>query len=503
MRKIVLGSLILSILHSILFYGKDLGISVLLFAITSVLLLIIMLKKNNKVKNEKALYLTIPIILLSSTYLIFNNEFFNIINIIAIPILLGIMIIWSITDTFKIKMLCGRSINLIIGSLEFIPESIKSIKQAIKLDNKNEETKNRKIQLIIIGIICSIPIVFIILGLLMSADEVFAGIFGKITDAIMYVFTSEVLFSIITRIILIAIVLIYLLCIIYNILYKQSEYKNQEFKMKINIDETILNTILTIINVVYLIFSIVQLMYVFRYLFINPLSLDKDFTLANYARQGFFQLMVISFINFIIITITNFNKKDVTEKTKSYTKIMNILMAIFTVIIDISAFMRMNLYEREYGYTFLRLMVYIILLTEIVMIIPTIVYIIKGKLNLFKSYFIIIVTMYVIVNFINIDAVIAKNNIDRYLQYNKREIDFSYLSYSTGTDAIPELVKLYEQVEDTKLKRQINNYLYSVYNNVKGERSIQEYNISKSKAQNILEKMNLKYSSYKSDNNNI
>ncbi len=87
---------------------------------------------------------------------------------------------------------------------------------------------------------------------------------------------------------------------------------------------------------------------------------------------------------------------------------MNMLMAIFTVIIDISAFMRMNLYEREYGYTFLRLMVYFILLTEMFMIIPTIIYILKGKINLFKSYFIISVTMYVVINFINIDATIAK-----------------------------------------------------------------------------------------------
>ena len=297
MRKIVIGSLLLSILHSILFYGQDLGISVVLFAITSVFLLIAMLKKHEKVKNEKALYLSVPIILLSSTYFIFNNEFFNIVNIIAIPILFGIMIIWGTTDIFKIRMLFGRSINLVIGSLEFIPDAINLIKQSLKLNNtKKEEGKNRKIQLIVIGIICSIPILFIILGLLMSADEVFAGLFGKISDAIMYIFTSEVIFSIIARIVLIIIVLVYLLCIIYNILYKQDVYKTttNEFKPKIHIDETILNTILTVINIVYLLFSGVQLLYVFRYLFINPLSLTGDFTFAEYARQGFFQLMIIS-----------------------------------------------------------------------------------------------------------------------------------------------------------------------------------------------------------------
>ncbi len=513
MRKIIIGSIFLSILHSVLFYGQDLGISVLLFAIPSVFLLVIMLKRHNKVKNEKALYLSIPILLLSSTYLIFNNEFFNVMNMVAIPLLLGIMIIWATTNIFEFRMLFGRSINLVIGSLEFVPNAVKLVKESFKLKPKDEDTKSRKIKLIGIGILCSIPLLFIILGLLMSADEVFADLFGAISDAIMYLFTSEILMSIVFRIIVIFIVLIYLVCIIYNILYKQSQYKsntNQEFKLKFKIDGTILNTILTIINIVYLLFSTIQLMYVFRYLFVNPLSIESNFEFAKYARQGFFQLMLVSFINFAIIIITNFNKEDEFSKTNKYTKIMNVLMAIFTIVIAISAFMRMNLYEREYGYTFLRLMVYVILLTEILMIIPTIIYIIKGKINLFKSYFIIAVTMYVMVNFINIDAMIAKNNVNRYIEnlnsnksFDVKEIDFKYLSYNTGTDAIPEILKLYEIVDDIGLKRKVNNYLYSQYNDLKEGRSLQEFNISKTRAQNILEKMNLKYSAYESSYNNI
>ncbi len=50
---------------------------------------------------------------------------------------------------------------------------------------------------------------------------------------------------------------------------------------------------------------------------------------------------------------------------------------------------------------------------------------------------------------------LQKNNINRYIE-NKdsltREIDFYYLSYNTGTDAIPELVRLYENVNDTGIK---------------------------------------------------
>lgn len=209
--------------------------------------------------------------------------------------------------------------------------------------------------------------------------------------------------------------------------------------------------------------------------------------------------MFVSFINFVIIIITNSNNKEKNVENK-YTKIMNVLMAVFTIIIAVSAFMRMSLYEREYGYTFLRLMVYVILITEIIMIIPTIVYIIKGKFNIFKTYFIIAITMYTVVNFINIDATIARKNVNRYIEQNdisaKREIDFSYLRYNTGTDAIPEIVRLYNNVSDEKLKREINNYLYNQYNAVKEESNWQQFNISKQRAKDILKEMNLSYIQY-------
>lgn len=44
MKKAILGSLLLAILHSILFYGQNFGISVLLFTVVSVFLLIAFLK---------------------------------------------------------------------------------------------------------------------------------------------------------------------------------------------------------------------------------------------------------------------------------------------------------------------------------------------------------------------------------------------------------------------------------------------------------------------------
>ena len=96
--------------------------------------------------------------------------------------------------------------------------------------------------------------------------------------------------------------------------------------------------------------------------------------------------MVVSIINFVIILISKNNKKETTEGIKKYIKIMNVALAIFTIIILITSVLRMKLYEKEYGYTFLRLMVYWTQITELILIIPTIIYILKEKFQIFKYF---------------------------------------------------------------------------------------------------------------------
>ena len=108
----------------------------------------------------------------------------------------------------------------------------------------------------------------------------------------------------------------------------------------------------------------------------------------------------------------------------------------------------------------------------------------------------ITICMYIIINFVNIDFIIAKGNIDRYFsatEEEKQKIDFSYLKTKTGTDALPEIARLLE-TDDNLLKAKVNNYLLEKYEDLKKEKgSFQEFNISKEKAKKQLEKLNLSY----------
>ena len=127
MKKILYGSLLLSILQSILFWHKSPGISVILFIIPTILVILYNLKEQKMIKNKKGILWSIPIILLSLTYFIFNNTFFQLLNVSVIFALLILMCI-NITEE---KISENRFIRNII-SKAFNPFKI-SKRESIKL----------------------------------------------------------------------------------------------------------------------------------------------------------------------------------------------------------------------------------------------------------------------------------------------------------------------------------------------------------------------------------
>ena len=196
--------------------------------------------------------------------------------------------------------------------------------------------------------------------------------------------------------------------------------------------------------------------------------------------------MFVSFINFGLLMIFNINKVADGDK-KLYTKVMEIAMIVFTIVIIISAFYRMYLYEQTYGYTYLRIFVYFILFTELVLTIPVIMYISGKDLNLLKIAITTCTIMYVILNFINIDNLIAKKNIDMYFESGDlTKFDLSYIITNTNTDAISQIKRL-EKAKDQIIVDRVESYLKDKKSILSDEEmKWQEMNLSKLFALSIL-----------------
>lgn len=476
--NILIGALFLSIWHSILFWNQRIGISAILFAIPVIYITIKLLK--GKTENQKALLISIPILLLSITYCIFDNPVFYVLNKIVIPVLYMIMII-SATSVTPMRAMISKVILMILEPFNYFGEvCIEAKNQFMKkfnMQKHEKEPKDRKN--IVKAVFLTTVIVLLVLSLLISADTEFAKLFKNILKAIQRLSVPEL----VIRIGVIILLYFYIASFFINMLSKYNvlkEYDEEKVEKK---ESLTIHMMLTALNVIYLVFCYIQ---------IKSLLTIENIKYSSYARQGFFQLMLVSLINITMILKATSKKLIESEEQQKYKKAMCILMLFFTLLIIISSFMRMSLYQQNYGDTRLRILVDFTLITEVILLVPTALYIAKEKINLGKAYFIIITTMYCIINFANIDYMIAKNNIDRYIETGN--IDLYYITTGlNSTDTIEELKRLrktefkytkdepqtqYIDERESK-KEQLDRYLLDKTLELKGDTTLPEFNLSR------------------------
>ena len=336
----IIGSLILSLTQSILFYGKQIGISMLIFELICNGIILFVLNKKEKIQNKAGLWLMVPIVLLSSTYFIFSNRTFYVANIFVIFALNFIM--YVILTNQK-----GTLTNYLYKTGLLFTDTVGEWKDGLKLSKEvvNEHLSVKKKTVNFKKIAKSVLIVCVVVGivliLLSSADSIFANLFSGIGRIFTHINTANI-FNLILRIVIM--VMVYFLFLSF-ILKVQDEFEEDEYRREVEVKDTFtIKMLLATLNIVYLIFCFIQIQSLFA-----KINIQNSFDYANYARSGFFQLMFVSFINLAVILISNrYNAK----KEKNI-KILNLMLVVFTIIIAISSMYRMHMYEMEYGLTYL------------------------------------------------------------------------------------------------------------------------------------------------------
>jgi len=473
--------LIIGVSFDIFFYNKTLGISYLIFIVLILLILLGSFWGSLKKLNNLAWLFTVPILLLTVTFFIYSNQVLKILNYLIVPILI---IMFSSLVT-KVNRSDWSDIRFIgdIAKRIFVPFGFihKPFLTLFKIaDHRDKDSKSRVLPKVFIGILISVPILAIIIWLLSSADIVFKNLFLNIPIS-----------KIIKHFLVIIIVLVYTICFLWALLKAFDERERPTYskiKWKLFFDPVILLTILILINAIYVIFSIIQFAYLFGG---SSFVLPSSYTYAEYARRGFFELIVVSIINFgILIFGITFVKKD---SKRIFVAIRTFLtfLGIFTFILLISAFYRMLVYEQAYGFTYLRIFVQTFMIMLFFLFVINIIYIWYPKLPIIKSYFIISLAIYIIMNFANVDIMVAKNNINRY--FKTGQIDVVYLK-GLSYDAIPEMQRLLilgrgsSDSEEKQIAEEILEYFKERKLDLKNQKSWQSYNISKYKAEKIIDK---------------
>ena len=193
-----------------------------------------------------------------------------------------------------------------------------------------------------LGLLLSALLLCIILPLLTSADQAFAYFLDKL---IVGFNPAEILL----HIIFIAISGMLFFSFFWNsghprasTLAAQDSTGRNAFKL----DHLVLCIMVSVLLLVYTLFCSVQ----FTYLFAQA-GLPMGMTYADYARQGFAQMVAICSLNLLFFGFCMFSD----QKSKVMTGLLLALL-VATAIILLSGLLRLNLYIGAYGMTWLRLL---------------------------------------------------------------------------------------------------------------------------------------------------
>ena len=218
-------------------------------------------------------------------------------------------------------------------------------------------------------------------------------------------------------------------------------------------------TFTSVISFVYFVYCMIQIMYLFIGI---HAGLPENVTYAQYARGGFWELLFVSFINFVMVLMCMYIFSD-----NLVLKIVLTFVSGCTFIMILSAAYRMILYIGAYHLTFLRILVLWFLTVLTFIMGGVIISIYMKKFPLFQYIVAVVSVFYISLSFLRPDTIVAKYNITHMDEASCENV--FYLLYNTSWDAVPEIAKLDKKVDLTKIKNeneffeeQIKNYFIYV-----------------------------------------
>lgn len=433
--KYLVGAILLGVLFYFCFYDFYINIAGLVYPLFLVGLYAITwktMKRQGVLFTKDCLGYVVCSFLLAISTILTTNFLIIFLNTVGIIILYLITLCRCYLTDKEMGMqgvikTIGRCI---LGALVCLKFFFKHTKGKIRIKSgKSEENKN-----VILGILLAIIFLVVVLPLLSQADLVFRRILLSPFQAV-HITNADEIIKAICFIFIPAILFYGLICSCY-IRYMETVEKQYSLWKP---DALIIMT--GIIAITYILFCSIQITYLFGGLF----ELPEGITYAEYARQGFLQLLWVAVINIGLVLLIKFR----CTPSKKLDHIL-LMLSICTVVMILSSAYRMVLYVKAYNLTRLRVLVLWFLVFLVFVVGQMIYYIYHTKFRIGKWLFTTALVAYMILSFGRMDYVIAKYNINAndYITAD----NFMYLTYLSldATPAIAELSqdRLVENQED-------------------------------------------------------
>ncbi len=434
---ILATGLVLGLCVDVLFYGKPLGISVLIMTLLIVGALFVMGRIQGVPPARRNLWLLVPMVFFAGMVFVRANSFLTFLNVVAVLALLCLVAYFYAGSRVERLGLLGYPIVLLLAGLNILFQAATLISAGIGVRASRKPGSYKLLVSMLRGLLLALPVLFVFTGLLASADLIFANFLRGLVQ-----FDATALADV-TMQIAIVLVSAWLLAggLFFALTRGHSLNGEEAWDEAMETVPTVLHigfveatTLLLLVDLLFLVFGWIQ----FAYLFGGASNISVEgLTYADYARRGFFELIAVSVLTLgLILGLHHVALRDIGKQARIFTCMCTLMVALVLVLLA-SAFRRMQLYEDAYGYTELRLYVHAF---EVWL---GITFVWLGIVLWFRprhfavGAFVAAIGFLVTLNVINPEALIVQENLNLYRSTGKTDI--TYLT-TLSEDATSTLV---------------------------------------------------------------
>jgi len=443
-----LFAFITALIYTVSFTGVRVypQLSFFVFCGATLILLYVLLRRLGWLAHPRAFLWAAPLMILAGYNLVFGLSAFTYINVVAVWVLFAFIIYGAI-----------HGAKYPFGVLSFWVTTAKVIRGHITAGiyiifdtSKNYRlTKNHPAMRFLLGLAIALPLLAILIALMVSADQVFAAILRDFFSGDGELNLARIFGHIITAIIATVFAAGYV--------YKAKFLAKSEASFKpFNLDKIVALAFLLAVNLLFAFFCYIQL----AYLFMGGMgTLPGNIVFADYARQGFFQLLFIVVINFSVIII--FLQVFSHHARTGIVRLMLTLLTLFTGVLIASSFYRMNMYMRVFGFTPLRMSVITFLVMSVLLCIGTLIALFKDKFDVMRSFLIIGMIFLMLANVTGSGFVSGRLNATLY-QTNS-SFHFTKRDHFWDADNASSLIEIYNFTDNGDLQADIRRRLARYY----------------------------------------
>jgi hypothetical protein len=305
-----------------------------------------------------------------------------------------------------------------------------------------ERSTRSRFMAILRGLLIATPILVILIGLLASADLIFAD---YVVDALAWLDLDRVARFFRGVLVVVVSALFFLGALLTALRVKGDSRRLQLSEARMPAFLGLIETMVVLISVdlVFAVFVAVQ----FAYLFGGQSNITAaGYTYAEYARRGFSELTVVAVLSLGLITLLNAITKKEAERNRRWFNGLAAVLVGFVGVILFSALKRLLMYENAFGFTRLRTYTHIAICWMAALCLAFLVLMFAGRLRRFAPAVALgIIGFTATLNLLNVDAFIVHRNTARLKTSGKFDVRYVFrLSY----DAVPELVDLAKKASD-------------------------------------------------------